>query len=340
VTRFMARHPVVAGCVLMLAHLAFVCAQSVMLYVFARPTPSDPHLWIVRFLDMCEWPVNGVAVFAVACWLTLLRRRSGQSAWPACWLALTTPVQLWLHWMTIMLGFALVLRGTGGLIRTLTDLHLCVLWFVHRSNYLAVPAALLGVLAGLGIARRRYEAGRWERVLPAVPVPEPLLARRPLLAAVVLTSPAILYANLLVAVPRWSHSDGIILLCAALYVVLSTANAFFTGLVVSFDQRRAGRAVAHLHIILPVVALLAAVAYVAPVCVVWERSRWSLKDIEYFFTMAYYETARPALAISLAASLVAARRGVDVGAQLAASREAETEARPSPTPVDPPKETP
>ena len=146
-TRFMARHPVLAGCVLMLGHLAFLAVQSVMLYVCARAALYAPDSWIVRLFSASEWPVNGLLVFAVACWLALLRRRSGQSAWPVCWLALTAPVQIWLHMMALALGSTVVLGGMGALVR-LTDFEWCARWFMQRSNYVAVPAALLGVLAG------------------------------------------------------------------------------------------------------------------------------------------------------------------------------------------------
>jgi len=164
VTRFMARHPLVAASVMLLAHLGLLVGYGLIVLLILASQPPD---W---FHCMVFTVVNTALPFGIALWLALLRRRSGASAAPLWWLVALVPIELLVH---VVAGIAIVtvtLQGPtrllGELRELLEDPQWWMLVLLPYGYAWSAPATLLGILAGLTVARWKLRTGRWETIVP------------------------------------------------------------------------------------------------------------------------------------------------------------------------------
>jgi len=162
-TRFMARHPLIAASVMLLGYLGLIVGYMLIVNVILK---ADLPQWfhVVVFTS-----VSVGLPLVIALWLTLLRRRSGASAAPLWWLVALLPMEMLAHFFVWFVIGTLTFEGPRAvgpdLCRFFTDYDNWerILFWIGLAW--SAPATLLGILAGLGIARHMLRTGRWETIV-------------------------------------------------------------------------------------------------------------------------------------------------------------------------------
>jgi len=163
VTRFMAKHPLIAASVMLLGYLALTVGYLLVVNViFKADLPEWVH--VIVFTS-----VSAGLPLVIALWLTLLRRRSGASAAPLWWLVALLPMEMLAHFFVWFVIGTLTFEGPRAVgpdlwrfFRDYDNWERVLFWIGLAWSG---PAALLGILAGLVIARHLFRTGRWETIV-------------------------------------------------------------------------------------------------------------------------------------------------------------------------------
>ena len=148
-TRFMARHPLVAASVMLLAYLALMVGYLLVVGVILKAEPPE------CFHVMVFTSLSAGLPLAIGLWLALLRRRSGAPAAPLLWLVALVPMEMLAHFFVWFVIGTLTFEGPRAVGPDL--------WRFLR-DWDAWEKALFWL--GLAIARHMLRTGRWETIVP------------------------------------------------------------------------------------------------------------------------------------------------------------------------------
>jgi len=163
VTRFMACHPLIAASAMLLGYLGLIVVYLLVVGVILNANPPE---W---FHVMVFTSLSAGLPLGIALWLTLLRRRSGATAAPLWWLVALVPMEMLAHFCVWVVIGTVTFEGPWAVGPDLWQ------FFGDYSNWeralfwiglaWSAPAVLVGILAGLGIARWKLRTGRWETIV-------------------------------------------------------------------------------------------------------------------------------------------------------------------------------
>lgn len=267
-TSLLARHPLVSGVAMMMVQFVLLVGGF---RAMARFVPSGP-VWVE--LQEVFWFVSGSLAAGAGCWLTMLRRRSGQSAWPACWLAAIFPIQAYTQTIAAAGTLTWMLGGPDVFRQVMGDPTLYVAAIVFPGNLVTSPAVLVGVLIGLIAAHVMYRRGRWMQIsaLPsATGAPAAtFLVRHPLAATALVMLPCTQYAWLFLSRElRWTSSTPRFFwipdlppsAAALFYLFLVGGTALAAGLAVARSRRAVGLPIGWLGAVVLLTAALSCSVY-------------------------------------------------------------------------------
>jgi len=160
VTRFMARHPLLAAVPLLAANFGILLVAMLLLYFWLK---AGDKLFVVIW-----YAANVACCFAVSFVLVLLRRRSGLSARPLWALVVTLVAQTAVHIALCLFVLELV-ETQGNVAAAFREVFGATFWLASETRnglVLAGLGALAGLLMGLGVARWKLRTGRWETIVP------------------------------------------------------------------------------------------------------------------------------------------------------------------------------
>lgn len=310
IIRAAVNHPILAGGVLMLSHSVVLVVLTGLLFAPISPGMKGT---LVRRVNHIMWLSALLICAGIGVWLTVVRRRSGQSAWPVCWLALIGPLQLIVQISALNAVMLLFAGGIHNVILFFCRPSSCGGMFFHAGASAAPVGILGGGLVGQLLARRKLRTGRWQHMaaIGSLMRKRPsLLARHPVLAAVVLMSPVLAYTSLL------PLSDAVIILVVYALLSVATALAAACAIVMGHAENR----VEPNSVVWPVgMAVLGAlIGYTAIALGFRSLAHWSASmGIGFFYADDQsIAMARSVFLLTLIGTLVAVRFGVSAASSI------------------------
>jgi len=160
VTRFMAKHPLLAAVPMLAANFGILLVTMLLLIFWWK---AGQEFFVVTW-----YAASFVCCFAVCLVLVLLRRRSGLSARPLWALVGTLTIQTAVH--IALCAFVYELIDTqGDLAEAFRAAVRPSFWLARQTRHgliLAALGALAGLPTGLAVARHMLRTGRWETIVP------------------------------------------------------------------------------------------------------------------------------------------------------------------------------
>ena len=305
-TKFMTRRPVLAGVLLTLLHgpLDIAFAWFVLKF-WARLWPTGG--WLST--ELVRWGLVVLLSAGIACWLAFLRRRSGLSAWPVCWLVALMPVVIVAE--SIVLIFVLVppIWGWASLMGSITNPGWWNGWLTATEPWSATVGVLLGTLAAQILAERKLRSGQWPQIAADGQPGPTFLARRPLFTASLLLAPCFFYVRALHEIQfntlTMAQTPSPIVLA-----VLISLTAFCAAYAVTKSQQQIRPDAARLDYRLPLLGSIVALAYLLLALAISHP-----RNLPYL-----YANDHKMLGLAIATAIICAGVGMKLGVMAALRR--------------------